>query len=201
MLARALLMLQDTTAQIRVRGAFALLMLFTALAANFGLEIILGSFLAGIVLRLVDRDQDHTHTFFRTKLQGVGFGIFVPFFFIMTGMNLDVRSLLSTPSTLIRVPIYLLALLLVRGLPALLYRPLAESRRQVLAAALLQATSLSIPVVAGQIGVNLGLLRPGTYVALVAAGLISVVLFPLLAIPRLVPPDRDSPDQPTRSLD
>lgn len=200
MLARALLMLQDTTAQIRVRGAFALLMLFTALATNFGLEIILGSFLAGIVLRLVDRDQDHTHTSFRTKLQGVGFGIFVPFFFVMTGMNLEVRSLFSNPSTLIRVPIYLLALLLVRGLPALLYRPLAESRRQVLAAALLQATSLSIPVVAGQIGVNLGLLTPGTYVALVAAGLISVVLFPLLAIPRLAPPDRDSPDPPTRSL-
>lgn len=187
-LSRALIALQDTTAQVRVRGAFALLMLFAALAASFGLEIILGAFLAGVVLRLVDRDEDHTHALFRPKLQGVGFGIFVPFFFISTGMTLDVRSLVSDPSTLARVPIFLIVLLLVRGLPALLYRPLAETRWQVVAAGLLQATSLSIPVVAGRIGVDLGLILPSNYVALVTAGLLSVVVFPLIALPRLTPP-------------
>ena len=187
LLARAVTALQDTTAQIRVRGAFALLMLFAALAAVLGLEIILGAFLAGIVLRLVDRDEEHnSHALFRPKLQGVGFGVFIPFFFISTGMMLDVRSLFSDLSTLARVPVFIVALLLIRAVPALIYRPLAQSRGQLVAAGLLQATSLSIPVVAGQIGVDLGLILPANYVALVAAGLISVILFPLIALPRLV---------------
>jgi hypothetical protein len=80
------------------------------------------------------------------------------------------------------VPLFLGALLIVRGLPALIYRPFAERRAQLVAGGLLQATSLSIPVVAGQIGVDLGLIRPENYVALVAAGLLSVIVFPLLAL-------------------
>ena len=69
----------------------------------------------------------------------------------------------------------------VRGLPALLYRPLLSSRREVMTAGLLQATSLSIPIVGGSIGVDLGLIRPENYVALVAAGLVSVIAFPIAA--------------------
>jgi Kef-type K+ transport system membrane component KefB len=186
-LSAVLLRLQDTTAEIRVRGAVALLMLFAALATRFGLESILGAFLAGATLKLVDRDQRMTHTLFRVKLQAVGFGVFIPFFFVATGMGLDVQSLIHSPSTLARVPVFLVALLLVRGLPALLYLRLPAGGRQVAAAGLLQATNLSIPVVGGAIGVDLGLIRPENYVALVAAGLLSVVLFPLLALPLLGP--------------
>ncbi len=80
---------------------------------------------------------------------------------------------------------FLAALLVARALPAVLYAPLAARRRQLAAAGLLQATSLSIPIVAGSIGVQLGLIRPDTHVALVAAGLLSVVAFPLLALPWL----------------
>jgi Kef-type K+ transport system membrane component KefB len=178
---RTLLALQDTTAQIRVRGAVALLMSFAALAAGFGLEAILGSFLAGATISLLDRDRTMTHQQFRTKLQAVGFGALIPFFFVFTGMSLDVRSFVTSPATLARVPVFLAALLIVRGLPALLYRPLLDSRRQVITAGLLQATSLSIPVVGGSIGVGLGLISPDSYVALVAAGLVSVVAFPVLA--------------------
>jgi predicted Kef-type K+ transport protein len=79
------------------------------------------------------------------------------------------------------VPIFLAALLVVRGVPALVYRPII-TRTQTFAAALLQATSLSFLVVAGQIGVQLDLLRPAVYAALVAAGLLSVLLFPLMAL-------------------
>jgi Kef-type K+ transport system membrane component KefB len=158
----ALLRLQDTSAQIRVRGALLLLAMFVVFA--FGLEAILGAFFAGATLRLVDRDEMMTHTFFRAKLEAVGFGVFVPFFFVSTGMKLDVRSLLEHSSTLARVPVFLAALLLVRGLPALLYRPFAGRRGQIVGAGLLQATSLSIPVVAGQIGLSLGLISPSSYV-------------------------------------
>lgn len=177
-----LLRLQDTTAEIRVRGAFLLLAVFVVLASRFGLEAILGAFLAGATLKLVDRDETMTHAFFHAKLEAVGFGVFVPFFFVSTGIKLDVASLFHSGSAMARVPIFLVALLAVRGLPALLYRPLAERGSQLVAGGLLQATSLSIPVVAGQIGVDLGLIRPINYVALVAAGLLSVIVFPVVAL-------------------
>jgi len=181
-LSQALLRLQDTTAEIRVRGAFLLLALFVVLASRFGLEAILGAFLAGATLKLVDRDEGMTHAFFHKKLEAVGFGVFVPFFFISTGIKLDVSSLFHSGSALARVPLFLAALLFARALPALLDRPFAERGSQLVAGGLLQATSLSIPVVAGQIGVELGLIRPENYVALVAAGLLSVIIFPLVAL-------------------
>jgi Kef-type K+ transport system membrane component KefB len=177
-----LLRLQDTTAEIRVRGAFLLLALFVVLASRFGLEAILGAFLAGATLKLVDRDEAMTHAFFHAKLEAIGFGVFVPFFFVSTGIKLDVTSLFHSGAALVRVPIFLAALLLVRGLPAVLYRSFAERAGQLVAGGLLQATSLSIPVVAGQIGVDLGLIRPTNYVALVAAGLLSVIVFPLVSL-------------------
>jgi hypothetical protein len=89
--------------------------------------------------------------------------------------------LVTAPGTLARVPVFLAALLVVRGLPALLYRPLLSSRRQVFTAGLLQATNLSIPIVGGSIGASLGLISPGNYVALVSAGLVSVIVFPVIA--------------------
>jgi Kef-type K+ transport system membrane component KefB len=181
-LCRTLLDLQDTTAEIRVRGTVALLLVFVSLASAFGLEAILGAFLAGAALTLLDRDDDMTHTQFHTKLHAVGFGVFIPFFFVATGVSLDVRALVDHVSSLAQIPIFLVALLIVRALPAIFYRPLLGSSRQVLAAGLLQATSLSIPVVAGGIGVELGLMQPANYAALVAAGLLSVIAFPRLAV-------------------
>ncbi|CAN5570025.1 cation:proton antiporter [soil metagenome] len=179
---KTLLDLQDTTAEIRVRGTMALLLVFASLAAAFGLESILGAFLAGAALTLLDRDDDMTHTQFYTKLHAVGFGVFIPFFFVATGVSLDVRALLDHVSSLAKIPVFVVALLIVRALPAVFYRPLLGHRRNVLAAGLLQATSLSIPVVAGGIAVELGLLEQANYAALVAAGLLSVIVFPRLAV-------------------
>src|SRR3954449_6024480 len=80
-----LLRLQDTTAQIRVRGAMVLLIAFAAIAESLGLEAILGTFMAGAVLALLDRDQAMTHPQFRLKLEAIGFGFFIPAFFVTTG--------------------------------------------------------------------------------------------------------------------
>ncbi len=177
-----LLRLQDTSAQIRVRGALLFLIGFAVMAQVLGLEIILGAFIAGTVLRLVDRDGMMTHTFFRQKLEAVGFGVFIPFFFVVSGIQLDVGALLAGGgAALAPVPIFLLALLLARGLPAILYRPQVDTRG-VLAAALLQATSLPFIVATTGIGMGLGILSPATGAALVVAGLLSVVLFPLGAL-------------------
>jgi Kef-type K+ transport system membrane component KefB len=174
--------LQDTSAQIRVRGALLFLIGFAVLAQLLGLEIILGAFVAGTVLRLVDMDGMMTHPLFRQKLEAVGFGVFIPFFFVVSGIQLDVGALLAGGgAALAAVPVFLLALLLARGLPAILYRTVVGTRG-VLAAALLQATSLPFIVATTGIGMELGILNPATGAALVVAGLLSVVLFPLGAL-------------------
>ena len=168
--------LADTTAQIRVRGAFLLLIGLTALASQLGLEVILGAFIAGAILTVVDRDQTMTHPDFRAKLEAVGFGVFIPVFFVTSGLRYDAGAL-TDPSTLALVPLFLAALVVVRGLPALLYRSILP-RAQVLAAGLMQATSLPFIVAATAIGRELGVISAANQAALIAAGLVSVVLFP-----------------------
>ncbi len=173
--------LQDTTAQIRVRGAVLLLIGLVAVAERLGLEAILGAFLAGAIVSIVDRDRRMTHEHFRLKLEAIGFGFVVPVFFVASGLRFDLHALFQSASTLARVPVFLAALLAVRGLPAVLYRPLVGSRK-TLAAALLQATSISFIVAAVQIGMDLERISQGTGAALIAAGLLSVVLFPAGAL-------------------
>ena len=173
--------LQDTTAQIRVRAAFVLLVGFVALAAHLGLEVILGAFIAGAIISLVDRDKAMTHPDFRRKLEAAGFGIFIPVFFVTTGVKYDLSALTAHASTLLHVPVFLAALLAVRGIPALLYRPVIP-RERVPVAVLMQATSLPFIVAATSVGLTLHVVTPANAAALVAAGLLSVVIFPALSL-------------------
>jgi Kef-type K+ transport system membrane component KefB len=176
----ALLSLQDTTAQIRVRGAFVLLLAFSVFAQRFGLEAILGTFVAGAILNLADRDRAMTHGHFRAKLEEAGFGFFIPVFFVSSGIRLDAHALVGT-STLLHVPVFLAALYLIRGVPAILYRPLVGGRHAA-AAGLLQATTLSFVLIASQIGQELGVLSAATVAALTAAALVSVLVNPVAAL-------------------
>jgi len=176
-----LVRLQDTTAQIRVRGAFVLLLVFVVLAERLGVETILGAFVAGAILSLVDRDRGMTHPEFRLKLSAIGFGVFIPVFFVNSGLEFDLAALFASAATVALVPLFLVALLLVRGLPALLYRS-AATPREVAAAGLLQATSLPFIVTGAQIGMELGVISRAVGAALVGAGLLSVLIFPLAAL-------------------
>jgi Kef-type K+ transport system membrane component KefB len=180
-ISEVLVRLQDTTAQIRVRGAFVLLIGFAALAEQLGLETILGAFAAGALLSLVDRDEGMTHPDFRLKLEAVGFGVFIPVFFVTSGLRFDLDALFSSASTVAQVPLFLAALLVVRGLPALLYRGLIDSR-QALVSGLLQATSLPFIVAATMIGLDLDLASEASGAALIAAGLLSVIIFPVTSL-------------------
>jgi Kef-type K+ transport system membrane component KefB len=179
--------LQDTTAEIRIRAAEVLLVAFVALAEAFGLESILGAFLAGAVVGLLDRDSG-SHPRFRLKLDAIGYGFLVPVFFVTSGLRLDLSGLVADAGALARVPLFLAALLLARGIPALLFAREFGTRRAI-AAGLLQATSLPFLVTATQIGVLTGLMTPVTAAALVCAGLLSVLLFPAGALALLRTPD------------
>lgn len=179
-LSGVLVRLQDTTAEIRVRAAMVLLIAFAVVAERLGLESILGAFLAGAAVAALDRDTS-SHPQFHVKLDAIGYGFLVPVFFITSGMRLDVSTLVHEPSQLLRLPVFVVALLLARALPALLYvRRMGVPN--AIAAGLLQATSLPFIVAATQIGVLTGRMTPTTATGLVCAGLVSVLVFPAAAI-------------------
>ena len=180
-LADSLARLEDTSAQLRVRAAIVILVVFVTLAAHLGIEAILGAFVAGALLRAADQDRGEPAELFRVKLEAIGFGFLVPIFFVSSGIRFDLDALLSRTSAIVWVLIFLVGLLVVRGVPGFLYRRRFGDRRAAVGG-VLQATSLSFPVVAAHIGLDIGQLDAETAAALVAAGLLSVVLFPAVAL-------------------
>lgn len=173
--------LKDTTAQLRIRAAIMILLAAVVLAGHFGLETVLGAFMAGAILSVLHRGWADDPEVFRTKLSAIAFGFFVPVFFVTSGLQFDLDALFQSPSTLLRVPLYLGLLLMVRGLPALLYRSSLD-RLETWSAALLQATSLSFILVAVGIGRELHKITAATGAALTCAALFSVLLFPAGAL-------------------
>jgi Kef-type K+ transport system membrane component KefB len=172
---------QDSTSQINVRIALTLLVGFVGLAYGFGAEAILGAFLAGVAFRTIYKETTEIRPLLRVKLEAIGYGFFVPIFFITSGMNFNLHALFANLLVLELVPIFLIAILLVRGVPAFLYRQRLGMRHTVIAG-LLQATSLTFIVAATAIGVQLHLITSATSAALVAAGLLSVIIYPLIAL-------------------
>jgi Kef-type K+ transport system membrane component KefB len=155
-------------------------------AQEFGLGAILGAFVAGAVVSVLDRDGVRTHPLFKVKLDAIGYGFVIPVFMVAAGLSFDVRALIDDPSMLAKVPLFLFALLLVRGAPALVFRPVLGTRRSI-AAGLLLATSLPFIVAATQIGQSLGVITRGTAAAFVTAGLLSALVFPASAAALLRP--------------
>jgi len=170
-----------TSAQISVRIAFVLLAVLVFFAGRFGLEVVLGAFMAGAMVSLLDRDKAVAKTGLQDKLEGIGFGIFIPTFFVVSGVTLDLEALVSSFETIVLVPLTVIALLLIRGAPVALYGRFL-SRREMVAAGLLQATSLSFIVPATQIGVELDKITTATAAGLVAGGVVTVLAFPVLAL-------------------
>src|SRR5205085_4182139 len=124
---------QDTTSQINVRIALTLLVGFVGLAYGFGAEAILGAFLAGVALRIVYKETTEIRPLLRVKLEAIGFGFFVPIFFITSGIDFNLHALFANGSIMALVPLFLLALLLVRGVPAILYRRRLDTRHIAIA--------------------------------------------------------------------
>ena len=187
--------LENTSAQLRVRLAITFALAFSAVAEHFGLATILGAFLAGVIVRRTD-ETPASQEEFQGKLEAIGFGFLIPVFFVSTGVGLDITALFHSTRAIILVPVFLVALLLVRGLPALLYVRVV-GRTHAIAAGFMQATSLTFIVVATVIGVQTGHQRTSTAAALVVAGLLSVVIYPPIALRMLMSPGRQvSPSVP-----
>ena len=168
-----------SSAQLPVRVSMLLIIGLVFLAFRFGLDVLLGAFAAGIVVKLFIRGEDSTVV--RGKLEGIGFGFLVPIFFIVSGMLFDLHSLFATPTGLLRVPLFLALLLVVRGAPVLLLHRRDLPRYQLVPLALFASTALPLIVVITTIGVEEGRMRPVNAAALVTAGMLSVLVYPMIA--------------------
>jgi Kef-type K+ transport system membrane component KefB len=195
-LERALLEGEGSTAQTTVRLTVLLLLLLLLVAADFGLDVVLGAFLAGIVLR---RWSPGDVEALEGKLDAIGYGFFIPLFFVSSGMGLDIRSIAEAP---LRLLAFFLLLLLVRGVPALfLYRRDLPMVRRV-QTMLLTATALPLLVALAEIGLRNGTMLRENAAALVGAGVLSVLVFPLAAVMierrlRAARPAAPAPDGPS----
>jgi len=187
--------LEGTSAQIGVRGDFALIAVVAGVASQLGLETILAAFTVGVIRGMTSARDERQEE----RLDAVTLGIFIPFFFVDSGLHFDIGALFASVSSFIRLPLFLLAVLIVRALPAMVYRSRFATRRTV-AAGLLQATSLSFIVVATQIGLALNIMYPATATALVGAGLVTVMVFPALAFALIGEPEPE-PEAPGETPD
>jgi Kef-type K+ transport system membrane component KefB len=166
---------QHTTAQTTLRWTVVMLLLLLLIANTFGLDAVLGAFLAGVVLRRWAPGDIHS---LEEKLDAVGYGFFIPIFFVASGMSLDLRSIVHSPGRLV---LFFVLLLVVRGLPTLLIYRSALPRPQRFELLFLLATALPLLVALSEIGLQSGTMLPENAAALVGAGVLSVLTFPAIA--------------------
>lgn len=168
----------NSSAQLPVRIAVLMIVVLVWVASHLGLDVLLGAFAAGIIVRLFTAGDDQEVV--GSKLEAIGFGFFVPVFFVVSGMKFDLDALLDDPSTVLRVPLFLLLFLVVRGVPALLLYRRDLPRPDRAALAFFSATALPLVVVITGIGLETDRMRPENAAALVGAGMLSVLVFPIV---------------------
>lgn len=187
-----------TSGQFAVRLVLLLLAGLVLISVIFDLDMLLGAFAAGVITKLLLAGADPKDaTLIDSKLEAIGFGFLVPIFFINTGITFDLDSLVSSPTALALLPVFLILLLIVRGLPGLLSAPPGTVGADKRALVLFSATGLPIIVAVTAIGVDSGELPAGTASALVGAGMLSVLLFPLLGFSQ----HRKAPDGAAKPAD
>lgn len=171
-----------TSSQTFVRWTVVLLLVLLAVAMRFGLDIVIGAFAAGIVLRIHNAngalDAD-SRAHLLHKLEGIGFGFFVPVFFVASGITLDMASILESPG---RMLVLFAAIVVIRGLPVFFVNvravPGPWDRVRLM---LYSATGLPVIIAITAIGTSSGVMTSEGAAALVGAGVLTVLVFPLLS--------------------
>jgi Kef-type K+ transport system membrane component KefB len=188
-----------TSGQFAIRLVILILTALVLLSVLFDLDMLLGAFAAGVITKLLLAGAEPADAeLIDSKLEAVGFGLLVPIFFVNTGLTFDLDALVSSTAALTLLPVFLILLLLVRGLPGLLTAPPGSAAADKRAMVLFSATGLPIIVAVTAIGVDSGDLPAGTASALVGAGMLSVLLFPLLGFvqhSKAPDGDRKAPDR------
>lgn len=179
-----------TSSQTAVRWTVVLLLFLLTIASLFGFDAVLGAFVAGVILRRYSPPGSANRLM--PKVEAIGFGFFIPLFFVVSGANLDIASVAANP---LRLMLFFALLLLVRGIPQyLLYRFAIPDVRERWQFTLYVATGLPLLVAITTIQVGAGVMLPENAAALVGAGALSVLVFPLLGDrinPRRATPQHD----------
>jgi Kef-type K+ transport system membrane component KefB len=169
---------QRATAQSTLRWSIVLLVLLLVAAQRFGLDVVLGAMLAGMVLRSWTHRMEVDVEPLESKLEAVGYGIFIPLFFVASGMTLDIKSILANP---LRLVVFAGLLLVVRGLPSLFVYARTLGTRQRVEMTFITATTLPLLIALAEIGQHDGVMLKSNAAAIVGAGVLSVLLFPAIA--------------------
>jgi Kef-type K+ transport system membrane component KefB len=170
---------QEATGQVTLRWSLVLLFALLALASRFGLDVVLGAVLAGMVLRGWTHHLRVDTESLEHKFDAVGYGLFIPIFFISSGMSFDLKSISEDP---LRLLLFLALLIVVRGLPSLLVYRRALAPVQRVEMTFITATSLPLLIALAAIGEHDGVMLPATAASLIGAGVLSVLVFPLIAV-------------------
>lgn len=172
-----------SSGQLYVRLALVLVALLAFIAAELGLDFLLGAFTAGMLYRLFlsGADEEEIETV-EVKLEAVSFGYVIPIFFVVTGVTYDLEALTTSVKAMAMVPLFLVSFLVVRGLPVLLYRKELPDPNDRKALVFFSGTALPLVVAITTLGVEAGEMRPSTAAALVGAGMVSIVVCPLIGM-------------------
>ena len=170
----------ETSAQLPVRAAVVLVFALATLATDLGLDLLLGGFVAGIITRTALGGREVP--VLESKLSAVGYGFLIPFFFVASGVAFELDALVSNPDEFFKVPLFLAAFLLVRGVPALLLYRRALDARDRLALAFFSSTQLPLVVAITTIAIDNGEMRATTAASLVGAAVLSTAIFPLVGL-------------------
>ena len=170
----------ETSGQLAIRVAVVIIFALAALAATLGLDLLLGGFVAGVIVRIALKGREVR--LFESKLTAVGYGFFIPFFFVVSGIEFNLNAFVDDPVNLLKLPLFLALFLIVRGVPAmLLYRRQLERPDRV-ALAVFSATQLPMVVAITTLAVKEGHMRSATAAALVGAAILSTTIFPILGL-------------------
>ena len=170
----------ETSGQLAIRIAVVLVFALGALASSLGLDLLLGGFVAGVIVRLALKG--HEVRVFESKLTAVGYGFFIPFFFITSGLEFDLSALTDDPIRLLELPLFLALFLVVRGVPALVLYRRELDHTDRLALAVFSSTQLPLVVAITTIAIEEGHMRAATAASLVGAAILSTMIFPLLGL-------------------
>ncbi len=166
----------ESSAQLPVRVSLLLIVLLVLLAQTLGLDVLLGAFAAGIVVRLFSVRGESEKI--RAKLEAIGFGFLIPIFFVVSGIQFDLHVFIQHPASLWRVPVFVVLMLAARGTPVAVFYRSVLPRAQRLPMALFSATGLPLIVVITSIATAEDRILPVNAAALVAAGMVTVLVFP-----------------------
>ena len=170
---------QESTGQVTLRWSMVLLFALLAVASRFGLDVVLGAVLAGMVLRGWTQHLSMDTASLEHKFDAVGYGLFIPIFFISSGMSFDLKSISQDP---LRLLVFFVLLIVVRGLPSLLVYRRVMAPVQRLEMTFITATSLPLLIALAAVGEQDGVMLPSTAASMIGAGVLSVLVFPLIAV-------------------